>query len=83
MSTEPESQPIAEEIAVEETTVKEPRESSALKVAGWISLGLTVAALGIYAGRKLRSRYKFNRRTPYDFYDHTAGKQAGEFGLGV
>ena len=54
-----------------------------MKVVGWISLGLAVAALGIFAGRELRSRYKFNRRTPYDFYDHTAGKQPSDFGLGV
>lgn len=84
MSTEPETQPAAEEIAAEEAAVEEKHESSALKVVGWISLGLAVAALGIYAGRELRSRYKFSHRTPYDFYDHTAGKkQPGEFGLGV
>jgi len=40
-----------------------------------------VAAVGIYVGRELRKRYKFNHRTPYDFYVH-AGEQRGEFGMG-
>ena len=31
-------------------------------------------------GHEMRSRYKFKRRTPYDFYDH-AGES--EFGVGV
>jgi hypothetical protein len=44
-----------------------------------------MAALGFFVCRELRGRYKFNRRTPYDFYDHASGneKQMGEFGLGV
>jgi hypothetical protein len=77
MSTEPESPAAGEEIAAEET-----REFNALRVIGWLSLGLAVAAIGIFVGRELRSRYKFKRRTPYDFYAH-AGEQPGEFGMGV
>jgi hypothetical protein len=52
-------------------------------VIGWLSVGITVAALGIYVGREIRSRYKFKRRTPYDFYAHAGERQSGEFGLGI
>jgi len=85
MSTEPENQIAAEAPAVEEANAEEQKKSSTLKVIGWLSIGIAVAALGVYVGRELRGRYKFNRRTPYDFYDHAVGKekQAGEFGLGV
>lgn len=58
------------------------KESHALRMVGWFSIGMVVAALGIYLGAELRSRYKFNRRTPYDFYSN-AGAQTGEFGVGV
>ena len=77
MSTEPETP------AAAEGTAEEPKESNALKVIGWLSVGITVAALGIYVGREIRSRYKFKRRTPYDFYAHAGEKQTGEFDLGV
>jgi hypothetical protein len=43
---------------------------------------MAVAAIGIFVGRELRSRYKFKRRTPYDFYSN-AGEQPGEFGVGI
>ena len=85
MSTEPEAPAVAGETDAEETSSDEKRESSTLKVITWLSVGMAVAALGIFVGRELRSRYKFNRRTPYDFYDHASGNepQAGDFGLGV
>ena len=57
--------------------------SSALRVIGWCSVGVAALALGIYLGRELRSRYKFKRRTPYDFYAHAGERPTGEFGLGV
>lgn len=83
MTTEPENQIAAEASAAEEA--EEQRASSTLKVIGWLSVGVAVAALGVYLGREIRSRYKFNHRTPYDFYDHASGKeqQTGEFGLGI
>jgi hypothetical protein len=56
--------------------------SSALRVITWIGVGVAVAAAGIFVVRELRGRYKFNRRTPYDFYAN-ADEQPGEFGLGV
>ena len=85
MSTESEAPAVAEETAADETLTEEKNESSTLKVITWLSVGMAVAALGIFVGRELRSRYRFNRRTPYDFYDHASGneQQTGEFGLGV
>jgi hypothetical protein len=85
MSTETEAQTVTEETVAEDIPSEEKTESSTLKVITWLSVGLAVAALGIYVGKELRSRYKFNRRTPYDFYDHNCRdkKQACEFGLGV
>jgi hypothetical protein len=77
MSIEPEDFPSAEEIA------QETHESSTLRVIGWFSVGMAVAALGIYLGSELRSRYKFKRRTPYDFYSNAGEQQASEFGMGI
>jgi hypothetical protein len=77
MSTDTESLTSAEE-----TSADERSESSALKVITWLSVGMAVAAIGIFVGRELRSRYKFKRRTPYDFYSN-AGEQPGEFGVGI
>jgi hypothetical protein len=55
-----------------------------LRKIGWISAGVTAVAIGVVVGRELRQRYKFNRRTPYDFYAHS-GDQAHdvEFGVGI
>ena len=39
--------------------------------------------LGLYVGRELRSRYKFKRRTPYDFYSNAGNQQSTEFGVGI
>jgi len=76
MSTEPETL-----IAEEET--KETKESCALRVVGWLSVGMAVAALGVFVGRELCKRYKSNHRTPYDFYSEAGKRQSGEFGLGI
>jgi hypothetical protein len=77
MSTEPEDFPSNEDIR------EEARESNTLRVIGWFSVGMAVAALGIYLGSELRSRYKFKRRTPYDFYSNAGEQQASEFGMGI
>ena len=59
-------------------------ESTVLKTVGWVSAGLGAVALGLFVGRELRSRYKFNRRTPYDFYAHSGDEmQDMEFGVGI
>jgi hypothetical protein len=56
----------------------------ALRTLGWASVAVGVAALGVYVGRELRIRYKFNRRTPSDFYAHAGDEsQAAEYGVGV
>ena len=78
MSAEPEFLESAKETAVEEKS-----ESNTLRVIGWFSVGMAVAALSIYLGTELRSRYKFKRRTPYDFYANAGEQQAGEFGMGI
>jgi hypothetical protein len=57
-------------------------ESTALRTIGWVSAGLGAVALGLVVGRELRQRYKFNRRTPYDFYSHS-GDEASEIEFGV
>ena len=59
-------------------------ETTMLRTVGWISAGLGAVALGLFVGRELRQRYKFNRRTPYDFYAHSGDElQDVEFGVGI
>ena len=58
-------------------------ESKAFQVLGWFSAGIAVAALGLYLGNELRLRYRFNHRTPYDFYANAGEQPASEFGMGV
>ena len=65
------------------TLLDEQDESNTLKVIGWFSFGMAVAAISLYVGRELRLRYKFNRRTPYDFYSSAGNQQSTEFGVGI
>jgi hypothetical protein len=65
------------------TLLDDEENSNTLKVIGWFSVGVTVAALGLYVGRELRMRYKFNKRTPYDFYSSAGNQQSNEFGVGI
>ncbi|MFP5206188.1 MAG: hypothetical protein ACLGSH_12595 [Acidobacteriota bacterium] len=82
MSTEPEPlTPADEDLAMEKASEK--RGPSALLKIGWFSVGMAVATIGILVGVELRSRYKFTRRTPYDFYANAGEQQASEFGVGV
>jgi hypothetical protein len=76
MSTQPET-------LIPEDDTKETKESSALRVIGWLSLGVAVAAVGVFVGRELTKRYKFNHQTPYDFYSEAGKRQNAEFGLGI
>ena len=78
MSTDPENVE-----SIEEASVEEAAENNTLRVIGWFSVGMAVAALGIYLGTELRSRYKFRHRTPYDFYANAGEAQASEFGMGI
>ncbi|HEV2487694.1 MAG TPA: hypothetical protein VGT08_19395 [Terracidiphilus sp.] len=77
MFKEPETLVPAEEVP------SEKKDSKALQVIGWFSVGMAVAALSIYIGAELRNRYKFKKRTPYDFYSNAGEQQAGEFGVGI
>jgi hypothetical protein len=63
-------------------TVK-PSSSSALRAIGWTSVAVGVTALGLYIGRELRVRYKFNRRTPSDFFSHAGEELGADYGVGV
>ena len=75
MSTEPEElAPLIDE---------DVHESKTLRVIGWFSIGMAVAALSIYLGYEARSRYKFGKRTPYDFYAKSGKQAASEFGMGI
>jgi len=70
-------------ISMEEVETECEKDSKALKVIGWFSIGMAVAALGIYIGAEMRNRYKFKKRTPYDFYANAGEAQASEFGVGI
>lgn len=50
---------------------------------GWTSVAVGVAALGVFVGRELRVRYKFNHRTPSDFYSHAGDEMQTEYGVGI
>lgn len=68
-----------------ETTafLDETPESHVLRVLGWFSVGMVLATVGFFVGRELRDRYKFNQRTPYDFYSNAGESQTAEYGMGV
>lgn len=63
----------------------EVEDSTLVATIGWITAAFGALAVGLFVGRELRQRYKFNRRTPYDFYAHSGGDemQDVEFGVGV
>lgn len=68
---------------VEDSPVEEKTGFTALRVITWFSVGMAVAAVGIFVGAELRSRYRFKKRTPYDFYSNAGSRQVNEFGVGV
>jgi hypothetical protein len=68
---------------VEDSSAGEKCERSTLRLIGWFSAGMAVAALGIYLGYELRKGYKFKRRTPYDFFSGAGEQTTSEFGMGV
>lgn len=65
------------------TLLDDQEETKTLKVIGWFSVGMAVAAISLYVGREIRQRYKFNHRTPYDFYASAGNRQSTEFGVGI
>jgi hypothetical protein len=57
---------------------------SALRVLGLATVVLGVLSLGLYAGRELRVRYKFKRRTPSDFFSRAGDLNTStEYGMGI
>ena len=55
-----------------------------LRVLSLASLVIGATAIGLYLGRELRQRYKFKRRTPYDFYSNAGDPVAlTEYGMGI
>jgi hypothetical protein len=70
-------------LPAEEDASPEKSGLSALRFLTWFSVGMAIAAVGIALGAELRSRYRFKRRTPYDFYSNAGEQQASEFGVGV
>lgn len=67
-----------------EAAVSRRRSSGGIAVtAAWITGAVAVVAAGLYAGKELRSRYKFKRRTPYDYYSHSGDTADLEFGVGI
>ena len=59
-------------------------ETTVLRTIGWVTAGLGAVALGLFVGRELRQRYKYNRRPPYDFYAHSGDEMTDvEFGVGI
>ena len=71
------------ELLEEEAPTAEKVGPAALRIITWFSLGVAVAAIGIFVGAELRSRYRFKKRTPYDFYANAGEQQASEFGVGI
>lgn len=59
-------------------------EKMTVRVVGWTSVALAVAALGLYVGHELRSRHKFQQRTQYDFFSHAGDSvPAADYGVGI
>jgi len=74
---------MAEDESQISSTSEATSSHSALRAIGWVSVGVGIAAVGLFVGRELRKRYKFNHRTPYDFYSNAGAQTASEFGMGV
>ena len=56
-------------------TFRKTQSQHLLRTVGWTGLAVSAAAVGLYVGRELRLRYKFNHRSPYEIFSH-AGDQA-------
>jgi hypothetical protein len=51
--------------------------------ASLASLAVGVAAVGVFVGRELRIRYKFNHRKPADFFAHAGDELPADYGMGI
>jgi hypothetical protein len=74
---------MSEDVTTSSTTGDTTASHAALRAIGWVSVGVGIAALGVLVGQELRKRYRFNHRTPYDFYANAGATTASEFGMGV
>lgn len=54
-----------------------------MRLVGWTSVVVGVAAVSLFVGRELRERYRFSHRTPSDFYAHAGDDTPAEFGMGI
>jgi hypothetical protein len=54
-----------------------------LRTVTWGGIAVTVAALGLVVGRELRLRYKFNHRSPYDYYKHAGDQGLDSYAVGI
>jgi hypothetical protein len=66
--------------------ISSPEEvGSAMWIVGWTSVAVVgIAAVGLYVGRELRARYKFNHRTQYDYFAHAGDSVcAADYGTGI
>ncbi len=84
--TAPASTPLKADL--DDTLSDDPGVATALRTLTWASLAVAAAALGLYIGRELRVRYKFRRRTPYDFFSKAGTRpnvdySTSEYGMGV
>ena len=61
----------------------EDAESTVMRTLAWVTAAVGALALGLYVGRELRLRYKFNHRTPYDFYAHSGDESEMEYSVGI
>lgn len=69
--------------SVHMTPAEDNNEGKTLRVITWFSVGMALATVGIFVGREIFTRYKFKRRTPYDFYANAGENHFSEFGVGV
>lgn len=83
MSTEPETVAPETPENVAQVEAEQDCERKTLRILGWFSVGMAVATIGVYFGYALRSRYKFNHRTPYDFYSNAEPQATTDFGVGI
>jgi hypothetical protein len=67
-----------------EISPTQEEEGSAMAIVGWTSVAVGIAAVGLYVGRELRARYKFNHRTQYDFFSHAGDSVcSADYGTGI
>jgi hypothetical protein len=72
-----------EDIAVANLLHFRRKDHYVVRSLGWAGLAVSIAALGLFVGRELRVRYKFNHRTPIDFYKHAGDQTPPDYAMGI